>query len=135
MKMISRVLVVCLSLVFSLLVSGPAFSAMACHGHMMRMAGVSGASGVGVDHRAMMKQGKCCQKMGCMSSLHAILQAGYVQPDPVLKAVMGAGWSPLVPALIQSPKLFVRYRQQQGPPLLMRTSYKAFQARTGRQIL
>lgn len=134
MKMISRMLVLLLSVVFSLMVGGPAFSSMSCSHHLMQMQGDAGASVQhGQHHIPDTHMQDCCMKMGCMSSLAGPVPTRFYEVKPIEPLVLS--WNgrlfECIPVL--RPELFRAYRMQQGPPLLLATAYKAHLARTARQ--
>ena len=145
-----------LALVFSLVLSGPAFSAMDCTNHMMPAGAGTGISSSGHssmghqgDHAGhvekpssiankhfMMGFGECCLSIDCLSDQAAVadqrLNKGLDQILIVRTSlqISVCGHSP-APAQ----ELFARYAQQQGPPLGVATAYKAHLGITTRQII
>jgi hypothetical protein len=162
MRMTSKSLAMFLTFVFSLVLSGPAFSGMDCinhmaHGHMgMGMSHAAGSGASQTSHAGhtnhsghtshgeaqlssvsllqMMIPGECCFQTDCVSTPSASAKIRYND----FELIALASRSPVVPVIESSAypamELFMQYQVQQGPPLLLASAYKAHLAKTSRQL-
>ncbi len=150
---------ICLALVFSLIMSGPAFSRMNCAGHMSSLKMASASQNIDqtnshttphshmAGHRASpiklgqssknhheMQMAECCLSADCQTPpmVKASIRVDVYQP--VILVSQSIAVQILENNPLPAPELFERYQMQQGPPLLASSVYKAFLARTTRQI-
>ena len=131
--MISKSLAIALSLVFSLLISGPAFSDMSCAGHMMQMSVDHGSGSSGASHHQKMDMKDCCLSVDCRSFSSATVQTRFYEIEPLVLSQFVWNICQIEPRHANVPELFRQRRLQQGPPLSLVSSYKTFLARTTRQ--
>jgi len=133
MKMISKILVVCLSLVFSLIVSGPAFSALPCSSQMAQMSVKTGSSYQKMHDHQKTQMKECCHSMDCLSFSSATVQTRFYEVEPL--ALINIVWHVRLPEAdhVKALELFHNLKMKQGPPLLLASSYKVHLARTTRQ--
>jgi len=133
MKTISKILAICLSLVFSLAISGPAFSVSLCNSQSSQMSGQTMPSSNGVhDHNKMVLK-KCCQRADCGSFSSATVQTRFYEVEPLALTHIAWHIDVLEDAFAKASTPFYCFKVRQRPPLLLDSSYKAHLARTTRQ--
>ncbi len=146
-----------MAIVFSLVLSGPAFSGMDCSDHMA--SGMApGLSGQQMSHdlhqKMMMKghegsgmhlsspdrpllviPGDCCKQVDCLTSPTVAAKIRFDVEGPVLVVHKVRATGPVHPAPLPARELFAQLQNRQGPPLLATRPYRAHLARTTRQHL
>lgn len=157
--MTSKTLAIFLTFVFSLVLSGPAFSGMDCinhmaHGHMGM--GMSHAAGSGTNQTShvghtnhtghgevqlssvnllqMMIPGECCFQTDCVSTPSVSAKVRSNDFELITLASRSPVVSVIKTTAYPAMELFMQYQVQQGPPLPWASAYKAHLAKTSRQL-
>lgn len=157
MRVIHRPVAIFLALVFSLVLSGPAFSGMDCSNHMAPGAADSGKDHQGhhadgqkadtglpchgqqqlssADLHTIMVPGDCCQQAECLSapSVATEMRFDFVKLKQLVSKVKALRFFDHISPLAL--EMFAQYRVQQRPHLSLPTPWRAHFATTTRQNL